>query len=135
MKAILAVNNLGFIGLNNILPWRSREDFQHFKALTSGDGPNMPNLLVGWNTYNTLPTLKGRVIILDPRDVLYPNPEVIDWCIGGKKTYEKYVHLFTELHISHIDDNSLGDTMFPNLAGLDSDCQIFNYHFKGVQNI
>jgi dihydrofolate reductase len=123
MKAILAVNNLGFIGLNGALPWRCLADFKHFKALTLGC-----RLLVGHNTANTLPPLKERVIVLDDR-TLYDNKD-IDWCIGGKKTYEKYAHQFTELHISHIDDNSLGDTMFPNLSGLNPECKIFNYYFK-----
>ena len=31
LKAILAVNNLGFIGLNYGLPWTCKEDFKHFK--------------------------------------------------------------------------------------------------------
>jgi len=54
----------------------------------------------------------------------------VDWCIGGKKTYEKYAKYFTELHISHIDNNDIGDIMFPDLRDLNKDCKIFNYHFK-----
>jgi dihydrofolate reductase len=123
MKAILAVNNLGFIGLNGGLPWRCLADFKHFKTLTLGC-----RLLVGHNTANTLPFLMDRTIVLDDR-TLYDNKD-IDWCIGGKKTYEKYCNQFSELHLSHIDDNSLGDTMFPNLSGLNPECKIFNYYFK-----
>ncbi len=125
MKAILAVNNLGYIGLNGGLPWRCKADFQHFKALTLGG-----TLLVGHNTHQTLPPLKDRVIILDPREYLDDEAlSKIDWCIGGKKTYEKYAEYFSELHISHINDNSIGDVMFPNLLMLGDDCKIFNYHF------
>ena len=53
----------------------------------------------------------------------------VDWCIGGKKTYEKYAPFFTELHISHIDNNDIGDVMFPNFIDLNSDCKIFNYNY------
>jgi len=110
MRAIIAVNSIGMIGLNNSLPWPpNKEDFKHFKEKTSGC-----TLLVGYNTYQTLPELKGRTILMDVRRDNIFNPELnvlekIDWCIGGKKTYEKYCHLFTELHISHINDNTIGE--------------------------
>jgi len=123
MKSIIAVNNLSVIGLNNGLPWRCKEDLQHFKKLTLNS-----TLLVGYNTFQTLPELKDRSIYCDSQ---WRGKEfVTDWCIGGKKTYEKYCHLFTELHISHIDDNSIGDVMFPNLSNLNPECKIFNYYFK-----
>ncbi len=127
MKAILAVNNLGFIGLNNALPWNSKDDFLHFKKLTMNS-----TLLVGYNTYQTLPPLKGRTIILDTRDT--ETLEGIDWCIGGKKTYEKYAKHFTQLHISHIDDNSIGDTLFPDLCSLNPECRMFNYFFNTTED-
>jgi len=123
LRAIIAVNNLGYVGLNNGLPWRCKEDFKHFKELTMGG-----RLLVGHNTAQTLPPLSGRVIVLDDR--VFHNNRDIDWCIGGKRTYEKYASLFTELHISHIDDNTIGDVMFPDLRGLNPECKIFNYYFK-----
>ena len=122
MKAILAVNNLGFIGLNSGLPWKSKSDFQHFKQLTMDS-----TLLVGYNTYQTLPPLKGRKIVLLTRDTFAYDD--IDWCIGGKATYERLSSLFTELHISHINDNTIGDTLFPDFRYLNPDCKIFNYYF------
>lgn len=122
MKGIIAVNNLGYIGLNDSLPWRCREDLKHFKMMTSGS-----SVLVGYNTFNTLPPLEGREILLDIRDHMIPSA---DWCIGGKKTYEKYAHLFTELHISYINDNTIGDTMFPDLKNLNPDCRVFKYNFE-----
>ena len=125
MKAILAVNNLGFIGLNDALPWRNLEDFKHFKKLTMGN-----ILLVGYNTHKTLPTLNGRYVKLDERtELLDTKDDEQVWCIGGKKTYEKYAPYFTELHVSHIDDNTIGDTVFPDLSNLNPDCVVFNYHF------
>jgi len=149
MKAVIACNNLGFIGLNDALPWRNLEDFKHFKKLTMGG-----TLLVGYNTFQKLPPLKGRNVVVDTREELFDSlraknePEYIKnfmfmqskmplwafgsgetWCIGGKKTYEKYAHAFTELHVSHIDDNTIGDTMFPDLSNLNPECEVYNYHF------
>ena len=54
MKAIIAVNNLGFIGIGNGMLWKSSEDFKHFKEKTMGG-----RLLVGYNTSLELPPLKG----------------------------------------------------------------------------
>jgi dihydrofolate reductase len=122
MKAIIAVNNLGFIGIGNKMLWNCPEDFKHFKENTMGC-----SLLVGYNTSLELPTLKGREVIIDVREEF--NFEV-DWCIGGKKTYEKYAPFVTELHISHIDNNEIGDVVFPDFTKLKPDCKIFNYHFK-----
>ena len=125
LRAIIAVNNLGFIGLGNGMLWHSSEDFKHFKTMTLGQ-----RLLVGYNTFQGLPPLKGRELVQDLRAKLIVDPETIDWCIGGKKTYEKYCHLFTELHISHINNNSIGDVTFPDLSKLNPGCKIFNYHFE-----
>ena len=121
MKAIIAVNNLGFIGKGNTLLWHNKEDLKHFKRLTDGG-----ILLVGYNTFSELPTLPNRGLIIDTRGEYMFD---VDWCIGGKKTYEKYAPFFTELHISHIDDNQIGDTMFPNFIDLNPECKIFNYQY------
>lgn len=121
MKAIIAVNNLGFIGIGNKLLWHNSEDLKHFKELTLNQ-----TLLVGYNTHTELPPLKNRTLIIDSRDNMDLGS---DWCIGGKKTYEKYAPYFTELHISHINNNDIGDVMFPNFSKLNPDCKIFNYNF------
>jgi dihydrofolate reductase len=145
MRGIIAVNNLGYIGLDGELPWKSSEDLKHFKKLTMAH-----SCLVGWNTYQTLPKLEGRMTIVDSRgepilsstpkegrpkqdwsfiigdDI---NPDDNLWCIGGKKTYEKYAPYIHELHISHIDDNTIGDTMFPDFSRLNPDCKVVNHYF------
>lgn len=125
MKAIIAVNNLGFIGKGNQLLWHSSEDLKHFKKLTSNGA-----LLVGYNTSTGLPKLSNREVVIDYRQSNYYMTNKIDWCIGGKKTYEKYCQYFTELHISHIDNNDIGDVTFPDFSNLNPECRIFNYHFK-----
>ena len=122
MRAIISVNNLGYIGINNELLWKSQQDMSHFVKMTLNQ-----RLLVGHNTSLNLPKLKNREVIVDGRDEEVTN---VDWCIGGKKTYEKYAKYFTELHISHIDNNDIGDIMFPDLKDLNKECKIFNYYFK-----
>jgi dihydrofolate reductase len=123
MKAIIAVNELGYIGLNDSLPWRCSEDLKHFKRMTDGC-----TLLVGHNTAKKMPPLPGRNVIVDERGVIIA--EGIDWCIGGRKTYDKYCHLFTELHISRIGNRSEGDTKYPDLESLNPECRIFEYFFE-----
>ena len=120
MKAIIAVNNMGVIGNKNKLPWYCKKDLEFFKNKTLGC-----SCLVGYNTFQTLPILKNRVIIVD-RKKEYIEAE---WCIGGRKTYEKYAHLFKELHISHINDNSFGDTSFPSFKNLNPECRVYNHYF------
>ena len=123
MKAIIAVNNLGYIGFENGLPWKSSEDLKHFKNLTQNS-----TLLVGYNTKQTLPELKNRTLIVDERENCL-NTDNISWCIGGKKTYEKYCHLFEEIHISFIDNNTIGDVRFPDLKNLNKNCKVYRYFF------
>ena len=122
MKAIIAVNNKDYIGLNGDLPWKSSDDLIHFKSLTMGG-----KLLVGWKTSQTLPSLQGREVVILQEDTKL---DEIDWCIGGRKTYEKLCDRFTELYISHINDDTIGDTFFPNLTNLNPNCKIYHYYFE-----
>jgi dihydrofolate reductase len=123
MKAILAVNNLGFIGLGDQLLWHNTEDLKHFKVMTKG-----ARCLVGWRTNEGLPPLPNRELVVDLRGEEV-DPSTIDWCIGGKRTYEKWAPYFTELHISHIDNDLIGDVTLPDLKDLNPNCKIFNYYF------
>jgi len=125
VKGIVAVNNLGFIGLDDKLLWHNTEDLRHFKNMTYGS-----TLLVGYRTAMALPPLKNReLIIFDRREHSPTHYYECEWCIGGKKTYEKFCDSFTELHISHINDNQIGDVTFPNLRRLNPNCKIYNYYF------
>lgn len=144
MKAIIAVNNIGFIGKDNKLFWKSKEDLNHFKKLTTNKV-----LLCGYNTYKALPkVVKERTcVICDTRNQYHLVDDIVNskgvelkglesdiWCIGGKKTYEKYAPYFTELHISHINHNGAGDCVFPDLKNLNPNCKIFNYYFEADEN-
>lgn len=125
LKAIYAVNKLGYIGLNDKLPWHSSEDLKHFKELTKDS-----SLVVGFNTAKTLPKLSNREIIIFDKNIEIEEYQKYDWCIGGKKTYEALCPLFVELYISIIDDYTIGDTFVPNLKNLNPDCKIFYNHYK-----
>ena len=126
LKAIIAKNKKNFIGLKNQLPWKCKEDLKHFKELTKGC-----KLLVGRKTFETLPKLPGREIIV-VGEGYYSLKEALDlepdWVIGGKKLYESVLYLCTELHISVIDDETVGDTLCPNMK--DFKGKIFVYNFK-----
>jgi dihydrofolate reductase len=116
MKGILAVNNLGIIGKGDSIPWRCNEDLKHFKEMTMGC-----NCLVGRKTYESLPPLKGRNLIIVGKGYFTNIEEAInsvdkiDWVIGGKSIYEQTCHLWDELHLSAINDNTEGDVDLPDL--------------------
>lgn len=50
ITAIYARNNQGIIGVNNDIPWSIKEDFEHFKEITSGG-----TIIMGKNTWDSLP--------------------------------------------------------------------------------
>ena len=65
MKAIIAMAKNRVIGKNGGLPWPSiKEDFKWFKEFTMGK-----KLIVGKNTFDTLPLLKNREILVLTRMV------------------------------------------------------------------
>ena len=73
MKSIIAVNNLGYIGLNNKLLWKSAQDMSHFIKMTINQ-----RLVVGYNTAQDLPKLINRTIIIDIWD------EVIEYKVNQR---------------------------------------------------
>jgi len=126
MKLLIAINNGNFIGKDNDLMWCCREDLKHFKALTLNT-----NCLVGRKTFDSLPPLKNRKLIVVGKEyntleeALALQP---DWVIGGGEIYKQTVLLCDELHISVIDNDDVGDTSFElpdNYIG-----KIFYYYFS-----
>lgn len=126
MKLIVAVNKKGYIGLNDELPWRSKEDLKHFKENTLGC-----KLLVGRKTFEKMPALKGRQFLvvgtgyLTLEEALSMNP---DWIIGGASIYKQTSHLCSEHHISIINDDTEGDTKLDPLTAGEG-TKTFLYHF------
>ena len=59
MKAIIAMSENRAIGLNGKIPWHVSADFKWFKEFTMGK-----TLIVGRTTFDTLPLLKGRNVVV-----------------------------------------------------------------------
>ena len=126
------------IGKNGGLPWPSiKEDFRFFKEFTWNK-----YLLVGRNTFDTLPLLKGReCICIDQRSPF--NPAIVENAsgmsainvdmnyiiklyelkkhfvmykyviAGGAKTYERFLPYITEFYITHVKGEYEADTFMP----------------------
>ena len=125
MKLITAINTKGFIGLNGELPWRSSADLKYFKEQTVGC-----KLLVGRTTFEKLPPLKGRELIVvgtghyTLQEALDLKP---DWIIGGASIYQQCAHLCDEWHLSIINDTTVGDVRLPEITTGTNTKIIFNY--------
>lgn len=128
MKAIISVNNKYYIGKDGKMMWKSSDDLSHFRKMTlqSHKGNRIPKVLVGHNTFVNLPKLDGREVIVDDRYEIIDTSK-IDWVIGGAKTYEKYKHLISEWHISLIDDNQDGDTIY--VPYVTQKQRVYHYNF------
>ena len=126
LRLLVAVNNNFHIGKEGGMLWRCSADLKHFKAMTLNC-----KCLVGRVTKDGLPPLKDRELIVvgtghySLEDALAQEP---DWIIGGAQIYRQCIDLCDEIHISHINDNSIGDTKFEipeNYKG-----KIFHYFFE-----
>jgi len=66
MNLIVAMCRDRGIGFMGKLPWHIPQELQHFAKLTKGDGLNA--VVMGHNTWQTLPILKGKARGLPDRD-------------------------------------------------------------------
>lgn len=138
MIAIAAMAENRAIGKQGKLPWAPiKEDFRFFKEFTMDK-----ILLVGKNTFDTLPLLKGReCICIDQRSPF--NPAIVENAsgmsainvdmnyiiklyernkhfvmykyviAGGAKTYERFLPYITEFYITHVKGEYEADTFMP----------------------
>jgi dihydrofolate reductase len=143
MKAIIAMAENRVIGKNGGLPWPSiKGDFRWFKEFTMGN-----TLIVGKNTFDTLPLLKNReclvlvkedkIMVTNPNQYLVNNNSMTgqlitmtdielysqfrkDYLIvaGGAKTYIKLLPYITEFYVTHVTGNYDGDTFMPEFEHL-----------------
>ncbi len=144
MKAIVAMAKNRVIGKNGGLPWPSiKEDFKHFKEFTTDK-----TLIVGKNTFDTLPLLKNRECLVltkpvEAIDAYITNQYLVnnnamtgqmitmedlesysqfrkDYLIvaGGAKTYVKLLPYIKEFYVTHINGNYEGDTFMPPFEDL-----------------
>jgi dihydrofolate reductase len=134
MKAIAAMAENRAIGRDNKLPWHPiKEDFKFFKEITVGK-----ILVVGHKTFDTLPSLKNRNLIVltryddgyedtyDPfynMAFCYKSKDIIEdldlthkgelIVIGGATTYKLFFPHITEFHVTHVKGEYEADTFMP----------------------
>ena len=128
IKIIAAVNNLNFIGKNNKLIFTDKIDMQHFKNTTIGS-----IVVMGYNTFlslNSKPLPNRLNIVLTNKDLynlstnqlIFTNSIdfVLDlaiendvWIIGGGEIYKQFINYCQELVLTEVDDNTIGDVLFP----------------------
>ena len=144
MKAIIAMAQNRVVGKNGGLPWPSiKNDFKWFKEFTSGK-----TLIVGKNTFDTLPLLKNRECLVIVRqdeilDSYIENQYIVnnnsmtgqlvtmqdiesysqfrkDYLIvaGGAKTYIKLLPYINEFYVTHVNGSYDGDTFMPEFEHL-----------------
>ena len=136
MKAILAMAKNRCIGIEGKIPWHIPNDFRWFKEFTTGK-----KLIVGKNTFDTLPMLKNREILVLTRrieelseipnqylinkndltgkiitDVSDLDPDII--VAGGAKTYVRLLPYITEFYVTHVNGSYEGDTFMPPFEDL-----------------
>lgn len=122
---IAAVGANGVIGRDNDLPWRIREDLQHFKALTLGH-----TLVMGRKTYDSIGRpLPGRrtVVVTRQPDWSVDGVEVAHdlddalklaasndlYVAGGGEIYRQAFPHADRLELTEVDQSPDGDVTFP----------------------
>lgn len=141
MKAIIAMAKNRVIGKNGGLPWPPiKEDFKWFKEFTMGK-----RLIVGKNTFDTLPLLKnreclvlvkgdpildsyienqyvmnnntmsGRLFTMEDLNTIRDSDTIV---AGGAKTYTKLLPHITEFYVTHVNKEYDGDTYMPEFEHL-----------------
>lgn len=130
---ICAMNEQHAIGENGKLPWHCPEDLQHFKLITMGE-----HVIVGRKTYESLPALHGRKVIVVTRNPskFVPSKPVFAVAeniaqaiahargdaiiIGGSEIYREAYPLCDYMWITRVDfDAPNADAFFPIRRGDD----------------
>jgi dihydrofolate reductase len=135
MIAIFCTNTEGYIGRDNKLIYRFKEDMQMFKAATSHKDTN--NLIMGGKTFRSLPkVLEGRkhwVISRTGEGIPTDNPDVVwidetkidtlptdSFVIGGKEIFELLKDKIDTMVLTVVFDDTEGDTKInPDMFGCD----------------
>tara|TARA_Y100001980_G_C14547006_1_gene327357 strand:- start:1702 stop:2196 length:495 start_codon:yes stop_codon:yes gene_type:complete len=128
VSALVAMNGNRLIGVNNELPWKLKDDLEHFKNYSL----NKP-IIMGRNTYESIgrplpnrinivvsskmKALEGLTICRTLEEALQTarniqSEEAI--LIGGSKIFLEGLSMLNKLVISWVDANHLeGDVFFP----------------------
>lgn len=131
---IAAVSKNNVIGKDGRIPWRSIEEFQHFKKNTVG----FP-VIMGRKTWETIgKPLEGRLNIVVTRKqdyitsfhevvIFYSLQQALDFCktsvydkvfiIGGGEIFTQILNDADEMIISEMNFEIEGDVYFPEFDG------------------
>jgi dihydrofolate reductase len=124
---IAAVGSNGVIGRDNDLPWRIREDLQHFKQLTLGH-----TLVMGRKTYDSIGRpLPGRRTVVVTRqpdwaaqadgvEVAHSLDHALNladgndvYVAGGGEIYRQALPFGDRLELTEVAQSPAGDVTFP----------------------
>tara|TARA_Y100000590_G_scaffold406274_1_gene495296 strand:+ start:3110 stop:3625 length:516 start_codon:yes stop_codon:yes gene_type:complete len=134
MAMIVAMDEDGFIGRGNELPWKLSSDMARFKKLTEAEGFN--SVIMGRRTWDSLPDsyrpLPERVNIVMSRDtnweaegaetalyigraieLAYAEGSDECWVIGGSQVYEMFLDRVDEIHVTTVHTSGSGEVRFP----------------------
>ncbi|PIT19120.1 dihydrofolate reductase [Snodgrassella alvi] len=147
LVAALSDNNC--IGENNRIPWHVPEDFEFFKNYTMGKP-----VVMGRKTWESLPKkpLPGRPNYVISRQqeqqfsgaILFHSieeaiqqladcPEII--IMGGAQIYAQAMPLATDLRLTRIHVNVMGDTFFPAIDATQWQQTESSSHISSKNNI
>lgn len=132
IKLIACANELGYIGVNNDLMYKFKEDMDYFRTVTTGH-----TVLMGRKTWESIPEkfrpLKDRVNIVlsktrqetDYSNLFYfQDVETILgmvktgaiqgdlWVMGGGQVYDLFIPHADEIYLTVVNDKAEGDTRF-----------------------
>ncbi len=119
MQAIAAMSLNRVIGKDGEIPWKCSDDLKWFKEFTLGE-----TIVVGRKTYEKLPPLKNRKIIVlsknhSPCLSDYPSCDDINdlpkdvIVAGGAKVYEELLPYCDSIYLTLIRKFVEGDTYMP----------------------
>jgi dihydrofolate reductase len=126
VSLVVAMARNHVIGHDNALPWRLPADLKHFKTVTWGKP-----ILMGRKTFESIgKPLPGRANLVLTRDrgwmaagvlVVHSLDEALERVqdspelagIGGAEVFRLLMPLATRIHLTRIDADIPGDTVFP----------------------
>jgi len=127
MEIVVAMAKNNVIGQNGDLPWHVPADLAHFKKLTTNHA-----ILMGRRTWESigrpLPdrlnivvtrqkeyVADGAVVVHSIEDGLIAAGKQRVFIIGGAEIYKNALPKVTQLHVTKIDAELVGDTWFPKI--------------------
>lgn len=124
---IVAMAKNRVIGIDNQMPWHFKEDFQHFKKMTTGQ-----TVLMGLKTFESIgdPLPNRNNFVLDFNDIQDKdgvkyfksinealNSVETEHCfiIGGASVYKQTINMVDGIYLTNINLSYNGDSYYPEI--------------------